>query len=67
MLKGASLLALTAITALAPPVQAGNSGARTQTHPAAVQTHPAEHVRVPGMNHAPNVTLKRGAIGNQDQ
>jgi len=65
MLKRASMLALAAIAALASPiaVQAGNSGSRTQTQPAPAQTHPARHQRFPGMNHAPDVTLKRGAIG----
>jgi len=65
MSKRASLLALAAIAALAAPIaaQAGHGGSRTQTQPAPVQAHPVAHVRVPGMNHAPDVTLKRGTIG----
>jgi len=65
MLKRASLLALATIAALGSPIaaQAGHGGSRTQTQPAPVQTHPTAHMRFPGMNHKPNVTLKRGTIG----
>ena len=66
MLKHASMLALAAIATLASPigVQAGNSGTRVQNQPASVQPRAANHVRLSGMNHTPDVTLKRGAIGN---
>jgi hypothetical protein len=66
MLKCASMLALAAIAALAAPmaVQAGTSSARAQAQPAPAQTHAGTHVRMPAMNHAPDVTLKRGAIGS---
>jgi hypothetical protein len=62
MLKRASLLALAAVTALASPiaVQAGTSGSRTQIQPAPAQTHPANNVRAPAMNHAPHVTAQAG-------
>jgi hypothetical protein len=66
MVMTRALILATVVVAFASPmaVQAGTSGSRTQTQPAPVQTHPAKHMRLPAMNHAPDVTLKRGAIGN---
>jgi hypothetical protein len=61
MLKCVFMLAIAAL-ALPMAAQAGASGSRAQVQP--VQAHSAKNVRMPAMNHAPNVTLKRGAIGS---
>jgi len=54
------------VAAFASPValQAANSGPRPKTQTLHVQRHAAPHIRVPAANHTPDVTLKRGAIGN---
>ena len=61
-----AVILATVVAAFASPiaVQAGTSGSRTQTQPTPMQAHPAKRLRLPAMNHAPDVTLKRAAIAN---
>jgi hypothetical protein len=61
-----TLILAAVVAALVSPIalQAGNSALRPQAQTAPMRTHPTRHQRLPGMNHAPNVTLKRGAIAN---
>ena len=60
-----ALILAAVVTAFAAPtaVLAENNAPRPQTQAARVQRHATQHLRVPGTNHAPNVTFKRGVTG----
>jgi hypothetical protein len=59
------MLAAVVVSLVSPiAVQAGSSASSPQTQAAPTRTQSTPDLRLPGMNHAPNVTLKRGAISN---
>jgi hypothetical protein len=59
-----ALILAAVVVALVSPiaVQARSSAARPQTQAAPMRWRSTPDLRLPAMNHAPNVTLKRGAI-----
>jgi hypothetical protein len=66
MVMTRALILAAAVAALVSPiaVQAENSGARPQTRTQLTQRHATPRLKVPGANHAPNVTFKRGVTGS---
>ena len=61
----ALILAAVVVSLVSPiAVQARSSAARPQTRAAPMRLQSTPGLRLPGMNHAPNVTLKRGAISS---
>jgi hypothetical protein len=54
------------VVALVAPIaaQATSRATRPQTQAAPTRSQSTPDLRSPAMNHAPNVTLKRGALSN---
>ena len=59
------MLAAVVVSLVAPiAAQARSSASSPQTRTAPTRSQATPDLRLPAMNHAPNVTLKRGAISN---
>lgn len=61
-----ALMLAAVVVSLVSPItpQARSSAARPQTQAAQTRLQSTPDLRLPGMNHAPNVTLKRVTISN---